>query len=342
MQKHSRLTRFVIVLAMAGVLVAPTRPGVCKDASPIADVVAEVNGASITGPELDLEITSRKKYIEQQGKTVDADILKALQAQSLESLINSELFYQESIKKGILADEAKIDFQIESVRQQFMDDTEFEKMLSGIGFTPDGLRRHFEKAVAVEKLIETAIVDNVNISVDVMKGYYEKHAGKFKIPAKVRVSHILIPTGADPSPAEKIEARKQIEKIEKQLKKGKDFGALAKAFSKCPSAEKGGDIGFFSRGEMEKPFEEAAFALQPGQMSSIVMTSQGYHLLKLYARTEESTALFENVKKDIEQFLKTEKVRKEVDAYLGKLRKSATIRTYRHTWVGADGKGSDI
>ena len=229
-----RFIRSIYMLTAAVLFWSPALPGRCDDAPEDARVVAEVNGAVITRVEFDLEITARKKQIEQQGKTVDPKMWMDIQEQSLESLINSELFYQESLKKGITVDASEIEFQIESVRKQFMDDDGFENMLCGTGMTEMDLRLHFEKAVAVERLIKTTIFDESDISADTIKRYYDKHADKFKIPEKVRVSQILIPIGDNPSPAEKITARKQIESIEAQLKTGKDFGDPGKGLFPMP------------------------------------------------------------------------------------------------------------
>jgi len=102
-------------------------------------------------------------------------------------------------------------------------------------------------------------------------------------PGSVRASHILISyAGAEraTSTRSKDEARELAQDIEKKAKAGEDFGELAKAYSDCPTADKGGDLGFFKKGRMVKPFEDATFALEPGQVSGVVETKFGYHIIK--------------------------------------------------------------
>ena len=102
-------------------------------------------------------------------------------------------------------------------------------------------------------------------------------------PGSVRASHILIAyEGAErgTSTRTKEEAHALAQDIEKKAKAGEDFEELAKAYSDCPTAEKGGDLGFFKKGRMVKPFEDATFALEPGQVSGVVETKFGYHIIK--------------------------------------------------------------
>ena len=119
---------------------------------------------------------------------------------------------------------------------------------------------------------------------------------------------------------QKDEARKKIEMVRQRLRKGEDFAALAREFSQCPSSAKGGDLGYFKRGKMAKPFEEAAFGLKAGEVSDIVETRFGFHLIKLVDKKPEGTIRYEDVKEKIGQYLKREKVKNQVSLYVEELR----------------------
>jgi len=145
---------------------------------------------------------------------------------------------------------------------------------------------------------------------------------------KDSASHILIKAEQDADKAKTLEAKEKIEMIQKRVKKGDDFAALAKEFSEGPSAPKGGDLGYFGPGRMVKPFETAAFKMEPGEVSDIVKTRFGYHLIKVMDKKPAKQVTFEEVQDKLQQFLKQQKVQKEVEAYIKQLKESAKIERF--------------
>jgi peptidyl-prolyl cis-trans isomerase C len=161
-----------------------------------------------------------------------------------------------------------------------------------------------------------------------MKSYYDTHQDHFKKPEKVQASHILIEVDPQASASQKAEAQKKLKKIQEKVRKGEDFAALAKEHSQCPSSAQGGDLGYFQRGQMVKPFEEAAFALEAGKVSKIVETRFGYHLIKVMDKKPETTLPYKDVKGGLEEHLKQDKVRQEVRTYLEKLKEKAQVERF--------------
>jgi peptidyl-prolyl cis-trans isomerase C len=141
----------------------------------------------------------------------------------------------------------------------------------------------------------------------------------------VKARHILVKVDTNASEADKAAARKKIEGIEAQLKKNGDFEKLAAENSDCPSSKNGGDLGFFSRGQMVKPFEDAAFALAPGGTSGIVETQFGYHIIRLEDKESASTQTFDQAKPGLQQKLKQGKIRDAVAAYIESLKNKSKI-----------------
>ena len=126
----------------------------------------------------------------------------------------------------------------------------------------------------------------------------------------------------------KTEARKKIEAVQQKLKDGGDFADLAKEYSEGPSSTKGGDLGYFGRGQMVKPFENAALALKPNEVSDIVETRFGYHIIKVFDIKPEQTLAYADVKSKIIERMKQEKIEKEAGQYLDKLKKEAKIEKF--------------
>ena len=119
--------------------------------------------------------------------------------------------------------------------------------------------------------------------------------------------------------------REKAEAIRKRVAAGEDFATVAKAESKCPSAAKGGDLGYFGKGQMVPAFETAAFSLKPGQISEVVETQFGYHVIKVTDRKQAETVKFNDVKDKIEDYLKNQQAQKPMADYVEKLRKQAKI-----------------
>jgi peptidyl-prolyl cis-trans isomerase C len=289
------------------------------------DKVAVVNGTVITQAEFDRELRLAQRRFEMGGKPLSDAQLSAIRKETLEKLIDVVLLYQESQNKGIKVDEAELD---EKLKKRFPDEAEFKKVVEKMHLSEAALKSQFLRGMAIQRLIDEEIAQKVTVSDKEVKDYYDGHPELFKEPEQVQASHILIKVDPKAEESQKAEARKKIEEIQQRLKKGEDFSALAKEFSQCPSGAKGGDLGYFRRGQMVKPFEEAAFSLKPGQVSDIVETTFGYHLIKVVDKKPEATTPFEKVKERISENLKREKVQKEIDRYVATLKEKAKVERF--------------
>jgi len=163
-------------------------------------------------------------------------------------------------------------------------------------------------------LIKKAIMDKVSVTPEEVQKYYDDNKDKYKAEEQVKASHILVDTEE--------EAKKAKERVDK----GEDFAEVAKAISKCPSAPRGGDLGFFGRGRMVPEFEAAAFGLKEGEVSPPVKTQFGWHIIKATGHKEAKVKEFDEVKAEIEQQLTQEKQKKAYDDMLAKLKAEAQIR----------------
>ena len=152
--------------------------------------------------------------------------------------------------------------------------------------------------------------DKVEVSQEEIKTYYEVNIDDFVIQEQLRARHLLIKVSPDADPQGVEEARKRAEEILARAKKGEDFASLAKKYSEDPpTAEKGGDLGYFPRGRMVKEFEEAAFSLKPGELSTVMRTQFGFHIIKAEDVKQERTQSLDEVRKSIESTLRDQKAR---------------------------------
>lgn len=313
--------RLLIVLTLI-TLASPAYVGESQSAE---QKVAVVNGTVIKQAEFDSELNRVLERLQRTGRIPNDLERSQIKKQVLENLIARELLYQESQKKGIKVDQKEIEAQITALKGRFPSEVEFKNALSTANLTEADLRFQFERDVAIRKLLDDQIGGKSTVSEKESRAYYDGNLESFKKPEQVRASHILIKVDPGADEAKKAEARTKIESLQAKLKNGEDFGALAKEYSEGPSGPKGGDLGFFGRGQMVKPFEETAFSMKPGQVSGMVETRFGYHLIMVTERTPESTLSYEEVKDRLEQYLKQQKAQAEIAAYVETLKSKAKI-----------------
>jgi len=208
--------------------------------------------------------------------------IKELKADILNQMIEEKILIQEAEKKEIKVTKIDIDDGIKEIKERFTSEEEFETELERQNLTKKEFRTKIKESLLVKKLIEQEVEAKVETPSDEeIKNYYQERKGDFERPDQIRVSHILIKIGKDVDFKEKSRALNSIRDIQRQLKEGTDFAELAKKYSEDPgSKNNGGDVGFFAKGMMVKEFEEAAFKLKKGEISDIVETDFGYHIIK--------------------------------------------------------------
>ena len=296
----------------------------------LEEKVALVNGTTITLGDLDREVSSVQQQLLSSGKPVnmtDAQLLE-VRHQVLESLINRELVYQEALSKGINIEEAAIDEQLNSLKKRFPGENEFKSALSSKNLSEEFLRDQIRKGLAVKQLIDDLFAQKVKVTDMEIKTFYDNNPDSFKKPEQVRVRHILIKVDPQADETQRAASQTKLKDIQNRLKKGEDFESLAKEFSQCPSSTEGGDLGYFSKGQMVKPFEAAAFALKPGEVSDIVETQFGYHLIQCVDKKTKAKIAYEECKDKIHQHLKQKKIREHVDAHIEQLKGKAKVERF--------------
>jgi peptidyl-prolyl cis-trans isomerase C len=287
--------------------------------------VAIVNGTPIFQSDLDRGMEGVVQRRAHSGAPMDEAQLKTIKMDVLNNLINRELLNQESKKEKIAVTDEQVNDKLSKIKQRFKGDAEFKEMLAKMKITEPQIKTQLKEDLAIQALIDKQVVEKITVTEKDAQAYYDAHPDAFKQPEQIRASHILVTVDPKADPAKKEEAHKKIESIQEKLKAGGDFAALAKELSDCPSKEKGGDLGYFGKGQMVKPFEDAALALKPGETSGIVETQFGYHIIKLTDIKPEGTMSFAEVKDQLTQYLKQEKVKTELDSYLAGLEKTAKI-----------------
>ncbi|MCA9396316.1 MAG: peptidylprolyl isomerase [Candidatus Omnitrophica bacterium] len=177
------------------------------------------------------------------------------------------------------------------------------------------LIRQSRDRILVTKLLDDQIGKQTVIEDRAVRAYYDTHADEFKTPYRLRASHILVRT------------RDEAQKLLGQIQQGESFEELAKMYSLDPTGAKGGDIGYFQKGQLIPEVEEATFALKQGEISPVVQSSFGFHIIKLTGEAKSQVKSFEQVADSIRDKLTIEKRTELLDALIGRLKKQARLTT---------------
>ncbi len=317
---------WVIVTAMSLAWIA--LPALALEKKSSEGPVAVVNGSEITQEDFNRQMSHVQQRLASMGRPPIDSQISDMKKEILENLINRELLFQESQKNGIKVDEVAINEEVMTLKKRFPSEAEFKNALTQANLSEAIIRTQLKQGMAIQQFIDTHIVQKATVSDQEMKAFYESSPGLFKQPEEVRASHILLKADPQADKSKGAEARKKLLTIKERLEKGEDFAALAQEFSQGPSSAKGGDLGYFRRGQMVQPFEEAAFALRPGEVSDIVETGFGYHLIKVIEKKPETTIPFEDVKDRLQQYLKQQKVQEQVKLCIDELKGKAKVERF--------------
>jgi peptidyl-prolyl cis-trans isomerase C len=290
------------------------------------EIAASVNGKMITRTELEREILnlSNRYSIQTQDSAIPDDI----ESKALDNLITRQLLYEASQKAQIKVDDSEVNENLQQAISRFPNKEAFDSVLKRENITENDLKSEIRYGLAIQTYVEDNYVSKTSVSEEELTTYYNSNPALFKHPEMVKASHILIRVDSQAEETQKIEARKKIEDIAKRLKAGEDFAELAKTYSECPSSSNGGDLGSFRRGQMVQAFEDAAFSLNPGEISPVVETNFGFHIIKVSEKQPEGSFPLDQVKPQIQQVLTREKVQKLLDKDIENLKSKADIETF--------------
>ncbi len=278
---NSNKIRIAGKVAVALALILVSAVVLAADKKAPGDMVAVVNGAVIAQEEFDRVLDYERRRAAQSGQQIPDAQMAKIENSILDSLIVAELLFQESKKQGIQVKSETVTEQFMTVKQRFPSEAEFKKVLEENKITESKIRADIKRDMAIQQLIDKEVDQKVKITDEESKTFYDTNPQRFQPPERVKASHILIKVDEGASEEKKAEALKKIKEIQQKVQKGEDFAALAKTYSEGPSGPKGGDLGSFGRGQMVKPFEDAAFSMKPNETSDIVETKFGYHLIKV-------------------------------------------------------------
>ena len=287
-------------------------PGALAPAAPMlssTDVIAEVDGFKLTRAQLDLEV--KKKMQEMQGKIPAEKVQQvtvALRKQLVDDFIVRTLLLNEVNRRKIVATDKEIADAMNVMKDSLPAGTTMEDFLKKSGVSSEQLRQELTLGIRINKLVNTTKTAKATPTDKEIQEFYKKNKEKFRAPESVHARHILVSKTAGEDEKAKSAKHDKAVNLRKQLLAGSDFAALAKTNSDCPSKAQGGDLGSFSKGQMVKPFETAAFTQKKNEIGPVVETDFGYHIIQVIDhQTSKIQGLDKETKLKIAAFLQQKK-----------------------------------
>ena len=307
-----------------------TNPAPVAATAPITNaVVARVNGTEIKRQELDAALQAVTMQMTRRGRALPPSNGARLEYDVLDEMVDRELLFQEGSKNPPADLDQKTQTQIDAVKKQFGSDEQFKATLVETGITPEEYAKRVRNNLIVQGAIDQLVDKDVKITPEEVKAYYDKNPDQFLRPESVRASHILIRVPPGASDDVKKAKRAQIDAARTLIKGGEKFADVARKVSEDPgSAANGGDLGFFPKGAMVPEFDTAAFSLKTNELSEVITTQFGYHILIVTDRKPAQTAPFDDVKDKLTQYLKQRKSSEVVRDHLAQLRKTAKVEIF--------------
>jgi peptidyl-prolyl cis-trans isomerase C len=317
--------RLATLFAMLTACLVPVPPAGAQ----IVGNAARVNGAEITNLRLERYFDD---YVKDKGrnitKMINPKVYKKLKREALEKLIEREALWQAARDKGIKVSDAELEAGLKKLESEFKNREAYLRKLEMGGFDEKSYAEYVRQDMVGHRLLEQEI-PVPEVSDEEIAAYYKANPQYFSRPEKARARHILVRVERGADDKVKTEARSRAVSILEDVRKGEDFATHAERYSEDSAGRgKGGDLGEFRRGQMVKAFEDAVFALKPGEISDVVETEYGYHIIRLESHTPAGAVPIEDVKEKIRLAVAADKRNKAARKYVEDLRALAKVETF--------------
>lgn len=296
----------------------------------VEEIIARVNNDIITRSELDKAKAQDADGARDQcsGRCTPEQLQMAVEdaeKYALRDLIDQSLLAQRGKDMDINV-EPEVVKQLDQIRQQnkLKDLDELEKAVSSQNINWDDFKSNIRNHLLTQEVIRREVGSHINVSHDEMMKYYEDHKKDFIRPEQVALSAIEIKTeGKKESEIPELKAKAQ--KLHDRVKDGEDFGELAKRFSDGATAQQGGFLGVYKRGELSKELEDTVFKMKKNEMTDVIETKQGFLVLKVLEHYDEGQQSFDKVENEIQERLYSEKMEPALREYLKTLREQSYV-----------------
>ena len=312
------------IIALALVAIAAT--GFAQESpAPSANInpaVLKVNDDLVYASEISMVMQNIASQMGGRDKVQDQQQLVQMATQRV---VEQKLLSQEALRNGIQPNDLRVAQMVQAMEQQAGGREAMDASLAEMGSNYEQVTEMIREMDLVRSLIEQKISPSIQVSDEEVASFYAGNPEMFKNDAQVHARHIIFAAGEDADAGTVATAEAKAEKARERAVAGEDFAELAREVSEGPSAPTGGDLGFFTREQMVPAFADAAFALEPGQISGVVRSPFGFHVIKVEEKRPAGTLPLDEVSDDLRSQLVQQKTGQEVGKMVEALADTATI-----------------
>ncbi|MBR3776712.1 MAG: peptidylprolyl isomerase [Kiritimatiellae bacterium] len=289
--------------------------------------IAKVNGFEVNKQAVGFELDRLVRFYMSHGMSMQEikDNLPKLQEKALDQAIGARLLLERSQQLDVPVSAADIDAEVAKVVEQVGGEENFKKALAAQNITEESFRSELEKGARVNKLVEQACTGVEEPTEQEVTDFYEAHKSEYVTEPKVLCQHILVKVEDNSSSDEKSAAFEKILAIKERIAAGGNFAEEAEKNSDCPSGREGGSLGWFGPGMMVPEFDKVAFEMKKGEVSGVVTTQFGYHIIYKADEQPGGQQTLVDVHDQIKDLLRHGARGKAVDAFVAELREKAKI-----------------
>ncbi len=291
-------------------------------------IVAVVNGDVITLSELrEVSAPYLERMKAQYSINYDEEQIKETEKRILDQLIDEKLVKQESDRLEIVIEKKDIDMAIrETLENNKLSEDQFKQVLADEGMSLKKYREQLNDQMKKMRLLDQEIKSKVQVAKKEIEEYNKENKDRFNAPPEVRLQQVLLMIPSEASTQEIDQIRRKAEDILQKIRSGADFNAMVKLHSQDSSAAAGGDMGAFKKGELMPVLDEAAFALKRGEVSSVIQTPMGFHILRVLDKRESQKMTEEERWKETEGIIYNQKVEDKFKDWIKELKKKSFIQ----------------
>jgi peptidyl-prolyl cis-trans isomerase C len=308
----------------------PADPADAKvmDAKDLPERVAKVNGQDIKKQDLLQGAQAVQMRLAQEGRPVTPSV--GFYRRVLDQVIGVTLLQQDAKAQGMTASDQEIQQLLAQRKRVFPNEEAFKQALAKASMTEAKLREQIRDEIAVQKYLQSQLANAADVTDQATRAFYDQNKKQMEAPERVHVRHILVRAEQSAPAADKEKARQKTEALLKRLQGGEDFAKLAGENSDDPGTKvRGGDLGWITKGQMVPPFDQASFALtKPNELSPVVESQFGYHIIQFLERQPAGTLPYEQVKDRIGQLLKEQQAQQKIANRVRELREKAKVEVF--------------